>query len=75
MGHIIKLKYVLNLLYLLQFLLLKVILIWQLFEPVDRARYWRLVKESFNIYKTNQIRKPLFYSSFCLHSFIKQVNS
>jgi len=70
MGPIIKLKYLLNLLYLLQFLLLNMILIWQLFEPVDRARYWKLVKESCNIYKTDQIRKPLFYSLFCFHSFI-----
>lgn len=70
MGPIIKLKYVLNLLYLLQVLLLKIILIWQLFEPVDRERYWELVKKSSNMNQNNQIRKPLFYSSFCLYTFI-----
>jgi hypothetical protein len=57
MCPIIKLKYVSNLLYLLQFLLLKTIKIWQLFEPVDRARYRKLVKESFNIVY-NSVSQP-----------------
>jgi hypothetical protein len=52
---VINLKYASNLSYLMMFLLLKVILIWQLFEPVDMARYWRLDysnKKDFTVFFT-----------------------